>query len=95
MRGHGRKVEVYSYMQNFSPDEFDVNNPDDVKRVNDLGRMLAEDMHSADYLVVTHVDSKAAISTTTSTSATTTISPGSRCNGTPHGRKASTRPTTP
>lgn len=55
---HGRKVELYSYTQNFSPDEFDVNNPDDVQRVNDLGRMLAEDMHSADYLVVTHVDSK-------------------------------------
>ncbi|WP_280475701.1 relaxase/mobilization nuclease domain-containing protein [Nocardia farcinica] len=55
---HGRKVELYSYTQNFSPDEFDVNNPDDVKRVNGLGRMLAEDMHSADYLVVTHVDSK-------------------------------------
>jgi hypothetical protein len=35
-----------------------VNNPDDVKRVNDLGRKLAEDMHSADYLVVTHADSR-------------------------------------
>ncbi|MEZ5209894.1 relaxase/mobilization nuclease domain-containing protein [Gordonia sp. (in: high G+C Gram-positive bacteria)] len=55
---HGRKVELYSYTQNFSPDEFDVNNPDDIKRVNDLGSKLAEDMHSADYLVVTHVDSK-------------------------------------
>ncbi|MGC4933050.1 relaxase/mobilization nuclease domain-containing protein [Gordonia sp. DT30] len=55
---HRCRVELYSYTQNFSPDEFDVRNPDDVKRVNDLGRMLAEDMHSADYLVVTHVDSK-------------------------------------
>ncbi|MDH3010662.1 relaxase/mobilization nuclease domain-containing protein [Gordonia alkanivorans] len=35
-----------------------MNNPADVERVNELGRMLAEDMHSADYLVVTHVDSK-------------------------------------
>ncbi|MCK0089771.1 relaxase/mobilization nuclease domain-containing protein [Rhodococcus sp. F64268] len=55
---HGRKVELYSYTQNFSPDEFDVNNPNDVKRVNDLGRKLAEDMHIADYLVVTHADSR-------------------------------------
>ncbi|GEE02254.1 hypothetical protein nbrc107696_27000 [Gordonia spumicola] len=55
---HGRKIQAYSYTQNFHPDEFDVNNPDHVKRVNELGRMLAEDMHSADYLVVTHTDSK-------------------------------------
>lgn len=54
---HGRKNQLYSYTQNFSPDEFDKDNPEHVQRVNELGRKLAEEMHSADYLVVTHVDS--------------------------------------
>lgn len=55
---HGRKVQVQSYTQNFSPDEFDKDNPEHVARVNELGKKLAEEMHSADYLVVTHADAK-------------------------------------
>ncbi|WP_062383410.1 relaxase/mobilization nuclease domain-containing protein [Demequina iriomotensis] len=55
--GHNRGVEVYSYMQAFSPEEFDLTNPVDVARVNDLGRQTAEALQSADFMVVTHVDS--------------------------------------
>ncbi len=54
---HHRRNELYTYTQNFSPDEFDLNNPDHVRRVNMLGVLLAKRMNSADYLVVTHVDS--------------------------------------
>lgn len=54
---HSRKVEVYSYTQNFSPDEFDAKDHAHAQRVNELGVRLAERMHSADHLVVTHADS--------------------------------------
>lgn len=53
---HGRSVEVYSYTQNFSPDEFNKDNPAHVERVHELGVMLARAMHSADFIVVTHTD---------------------------------------
>lgn len=56
-QAHCRRNELYTYTQNFSPDEFDVNNPDHVLRVNMLGVLLAKRMNSAHYLVVTHVDS--------------------------------------
>jgi len=56
-RAHGRKNELYSYTQNFSPDEFGKNDRGHVQRVNELGVKLAERMHSADHLVVTHADS--------------------------------------
>jgi hypothetical protein len=56
-KAHARRVEAYSYTQNFSPYEFDVHSQRDVQRVNELGVKLAERMHTADYLVVTHVDS--------------------------------------
>ncbi|WP_165315988.1 relaxase/mobilization nuclease domain-containing protein [Schaalia sp. ZJ405] len=52
-----RKNEMYTYTQNFSPEEFDVNNPEHVKRVHELGVKLARRMNSADFLVVTHTDS--------------------------------------
>lgn len=52
-----RKNEMYSYTQNFSPKEFDVNDPSHVTRVHELGVKLARMMNSADYLVVTHTDS--------------------------------------
>lgn len=52
-----RRNEMYTYTQNFSPEEFDVNDPEHVKRVHDLGVKLARRMNSADYLVVTHTDS--------------------------------------
>ncbi|HCG55819.1 MAG: relaxase/mobilization nuclease domain-containing protein [Brevibacterium sp.] len=58
-KAHGRKVELYSYTQNFPPDEFDVNSPDDVRRVHELGVKLAKRLNSADYLVATHIDSAA------------------------------------
>ena len=53
----GRRNEMYTYTQNFSPEEFDVNNPEHIQRVHDLGVKLAKRMHSADFLVVTHTDS--------------------------------------
>lgn len=55
-RSKSRKVELYSYVQSFSPTEFNVNNPADIQRVHELGVKLAERMHSADFVVVTHTD---------------------------------------
>lgn len=52
-----RRNEMYTYTQNFSPEEFNVNDPEHVQRVHDLGVKLARRMNSADYLVVTHTDS--------------------------------------
>lgn len=53
----GRRNEMYTYTQNFSPEEFDVNNPEHIQRVHDLGVKLAKRMNSADFLVATHTDS--------------------------------------
>ena len=53
----GRRNEMYTYTQNFSPKEFDVKNPEHIQRVHDLGVKLAKRMNSADFLVVTHTDS--------------------------------------
>lgn len=52
-----RRNEMYTYTQNFSPEEFDVNNPEHIQRVHELGVKLAKRMNSADFLVVTHTDS--------------------------------------
>ena len=52
-----RRNQMYTYTQNFSPEEFDVNNPEHIQRVHDLGVKLAKRMNSADFLVVTHTDS--------------------------------------
>lgn len=41
-----RTVELHTYTHNFDPDEFDVNNPDDIQRVNDLGVALMERMET-------------------------------------------------
>lgn len=57
IRAIGRRNEMYTYTQNFSPEEFDVNNPEHIQRVHDLGVKLAKRMNSADFLVVTHTDS--------------------------------------
>ena len=57
IRAIGRHNEMYTYTQNFSPEEFDVNNPEHIQRVHDLGVKLAKRMNSADFLVVTHTDS--------------------------------------
>ncbi|GAB2899743.1 relaxase/mobilization nuclease domain-containing protein [Neomicrococcus lactis] len=56
-KSRGRKNELYSYTQNFSPEEFDKDDQGHVRRVNELGEKLAGRMHSADHLVVTHADS--------------------------------------
>lgn len=52
-----RRNEMYTYTQNFSPEEFDVHDPEHVKRVHELGVKLAHRMNSADFLVVSHTDS--------------------------------------
>lgn len=52
-----RRNQMYAYTQNFSPEEFDVNNPEHIQRVHDLGVKLAKRMNSADFFVVTHTDS--------------------------------------
>jgi hypothetical protein len=54
---HGRRVELQSYVLAFSPDEFDVTDPDDLDRVLDVAVKLAERMHTADYLIAVHADS--------------------------------------
>ncbi|MCH6472098.1 relaxase/mobilization nuclease domain-containing protein [Sinomonas terrae] len=54
---HSRRVELQSYVLAFSPDEFDVADPDDLDRVLDVAVKLAERMHTADYLIVVHADS--------------------------------------
>lgn len=55
---HGRTVQAHGYLQNFEQHEFDVNDPEELQRVNDLGYMLAQRMHpNSDVLVVTHDDS--------------------------------------
>ncbi|MCC9192734.1 relaxase/mobilization nuclease domain-containing protein [Arthrobacter sp. zg-Y916] len=54
---HGRKVELQSYVLAFSPDEFDVTDPDDLERIRDVAVVLIGRMHSADYLIVVHADS--------------------------------------
>lgn len=58
---HGRTVQAQGYLQNFEKLEFDVNNPEDLQYVNDLGYLLAKKMDEAegvetDVLVVTHAD---------------------------------------
>lgn len=57
-RLHGRKVEAYTYVLAFHPDEFDVTSPEDMQRVCDVAKKLTESMHSADYLIAVHTDSK-------------------------------------
>ncbi|WP_079552716.1 relaxase/mobilization nuclease domain-containing protein [Arthrobacter sp. 49Tsu3.1M3] len=53
----GRKVELQSYVLAFAPDELDVTDPDDLKRVLDVSIKLVERMHTADYLIAVHADS--------------------------------------
>lgn len=54
---HGRKNMLYSYVLAFHPDEFDVSASNDMQRIADVARGMAERMHSADYMVVVHADS--------------------------------------
>lgn len=56
---NSRKVEALAVLQNFSPDELDVNNPEHVQLANDAGYALAKEAYPNSYcLVVTHADSE-------------------------------------
>lgn len=55
----GRRVKAQSYVLSFSPDELDVHDEDDLRRVGDLGFLLAKKMHpNSPCMVVVHDDSK-------------------------------------
>lgn len=56
-RVHGRKIELYSYVLAFHPDEFDVTVQADLDRIRDVAVELAGRMHSADYIIAVHNDS--------------------------------------
>ena len=56
---NSRKVEALAVLQNFSPDELDVKNPEHVQLANDAGYALAKEAYPNSYcLVVTHADSE-------------------------------------
>jgi hypothetical protein len=55
-RRYGRKVQLYSYVLAFHPDEFDVTSQEDLENVRDVAVELVERMHSADYLIAVHAD---------------------------------------
>lgn len=57
VEAHGRKIGMYTYVQAYHPDEFDVTNQWDLDRVRDIAVKLVESLHSADYLVAVHADS--------------------------------------
>lgn len=57
-RLHGRKVEAFTYVLAFHPDEFDVTKPEDMQRVCEVAQHLTEAMHSADYLIAVHTDAR-------------------------------------
>jgi len=56
-RVNNREIQLYSYVQAFHPDEFDVNSQQDMDRIRDVAVKLTERMHSADYLIAVHADS--------------------------------------
>lgn len=54
---NGRKVQMRSMVQSFRKEEFDPNNPSDVKYVNELGYAFGKELFpNSDVLSVTHVD---------------------------------------
>ena len=57
-RRHGRKVEAFTYVLAFHPDEFDVSDPAAMQKVCEVAKRLTESMHSADYLIAVHSDAK-------------------------------------
>lgn len=56
-QARGRKNHLQSYVLAFHPDEFDVSDAQDMERIRDVSVVLAERMHSADYLIAVHADS--------------------------------------
>lgn len=57
-RLHGRKVEAFTYVLAFHPDEFDVSDPAAMRRVCEVAKRLTVSMHMADYLIAVHTDAK-------------------------------------
>lgn len=58
IKSHHRKVQGYTLLQSFSPNEFDVNNQEHIAIVNELGRKLAYALYpNSPCLVITHADS--------------------------------------
>lgn len=53
-----RRIVAFNVVQSWPTTEFDKNNPDDVRRANELGREYARRLGAKDYSVVTHTDSK-------------------------------------
>lgn len=60
---HGRPVQAHSVIQSFERIEADVNDPEDLRLVNDLGFALAQELDKADdseadWLIITHGDAE-------------------------------------
>lgn len=53
-----RRIVAFNVVQSWPLDEFDKNNPADVRRANELGREYARRLGAKDYSVVTHTDGK-------------------------------------
>jgi hypothetical protein len=54
---NGRKVKAQSYVLSFAPEEFSVEDPQDLQRVGDAAFLLAKKMHpNSPCLVVVHAD---------------------------------------
>ena len=53
-----RRIVAFNVVQSWPVSEFDKNNPDDVRRANELGQEYARRLGAKDYSVVTHIDGK-------------------------------------
>ena len=53
-----RRIVAYNIVQSWPTTEFDKNNPDDVRKANELGQEYARRLGAKDYSVVTHIDGK-------------------------------------
>lgn len=53
-----RRIVAFNVVQSWPTTEFDKNNPDDVRKANELGQEYARRLGAKDYSVVTHIDGK-------------------------------------
>lgn len=53
-----RRIVAFNVVQSWPVSELDKNNPDDVRRANELGQEYARRLGAKDYSVVTHTDGK-------------------------------------
>lgn len=53
-----RRIAAFNVVQSWPVSELDKNNPDDVRRANELGQEYARRLGAKDYSVVTHIDGK-------------------------------------